>query len=245
MSFTVVIGGRGSLGVEVVKALIQVGYQVIVVDKAGQPSNTVTNNPCDWYADLLDIDSTVSTLQQIAHSYMPIRTIVYCAGILERNISFDATPLASLLDIINVNLSGAICTCHTLIPFLKQAGGGSIILIASITAFTGSHAAPTYAVSKAGLLTLAKSLAKQYGRFNIRVNCISPGSISASSLLMNSRGYSLTPEEAIGIIARSPLARLVTAEEVANAVLFLCSEGAKSITGTNLVIDGGESLGIS
>jgi NAD(P)-dependent dehydrogenase (short-subunit alcohol dehydrogenase family) len=123
---------------------------------------------------------------------------------------------------------------------MKKQGAGVIINISSIGALRGAPYYPVYSATKAALIGLTKSLAQQLGPHRIRVNCICPGSIGGTQLLIRSRGYGLSYEERLNLLKRIPLRRSGRPEEIASLVLFLASEDAAFLNGAVIVIDGGE-----
>lgn len=139
-----------------------------------------------------------------------------------------------------VNLRAPLITAKYLTPSMKARGGGVIINISSIAGLRGSGVDPAYAAMKAGLLGLTRSLSRQYGPFGIRSVAICPGSVRGTPFLARSRGYDLTRDEAIGLLQRLPLRRMVAPEDVANLIAFLVSPLAASITGVAVTIDAGE-----
>lgn len=241
MKYAIVIGGSGSIGASIVRALGEAGYRTTVLDKQPLPIALEALAGC-IEVDLRDPQASWAAVDAACREFEGLDVLVYCAGVLGPTCPFEAAPLEELYDVVSVNLSGAVACVHAAVPYLKQRGGGSIVFVASIAGELGSYAAPVYGATKAGLVGLAKGLAKQLGRYKIRVNCVSPGSVSGTQLLVSARGFPLTRTESLAIAARLPLAQLTSAEDVAQGVLYLCGPGARSITGINLVIDAGESL---
>jgi NAD(P)-dependent dehydrogenase (short-subunit alcohol dehydrogenase family) len=237
----IVTGGSGSIGAVVVRALAGTAYWVHVLDKHPLPADLGSLAGLTA-VDLRDPAACWAAVDAACRKLGSMEVLVYCAGVLGPTCEIEAAPLEELYEVIAVNLTGAVACVHSVVPHLKAHGGGSIVFVASISAELGSNAAPVYGAAKAGLVGLAKGLARQLGRHRIRVNCISPGSVAGTRLLANNRGYPLTRAESLTITARLPLARLTSAEDVAQGVLYLCGPGGSSITGTNLVIDAGESL---
>jgi len=136
--------------------------------------------------------------------------------------------------ILDVNLKGVFLCCKYAIPAMKKSGGGSIVNIASTAAFVGGSVSCVYPASKAGVVALSKSTALRYAHNNIRVNCVCPGHVDTALT------YTLKdPEVKAALIRKYPLGRLGAPEEIANAVLFLASDEASFITGTELIVDGG------
>lgn len=242
----VVTGGSGGIGRIIVETLLGVGSRVAVIDPAPLPAYANLNHSANT---LLPVQASVSdpaqvrdaVVQTIEH-FHKIDILIHCAGILGPLGPLEDLPDEAVHDVLAVNLAGAIYISKTVLPHMKQHGHGSIIFISSISAHIGSAPAPVYAAAKAGLIALAQSLAKQAGRHRIRANCISPGSVSDGALLKNTRGFGLTSTETLGLLARLPLAQMIQARDVAQAVLFLCSDQAHLITGVNLTVDAGESF---
>ncbi len=136
--------------------------------------------------------------------------------------------------ILDVNLKGVFLCCKYAIPAMKKSGGGSVVNIASTAAFVGGSVSCVYPASKAGVVALSKSTALRYAHNNIRVNCVCPGHVDTALT------YTLKdPKVKAALIRKYPLGRLGAPEEIANAVLFLASDEASFITGTELIVDGG------
>jgi NAD(P)-dependent dehydrogenase (short-subunit alcohol dehydrogenase family) len=135
-----------------------------------------------------------------------------------------------------VNLTGVFLVCKYGIPKLKAAGGGSIVIVASQLGQVVVPRRPAYVTTKAALIQLARSMALDHAKDNIRVNTISPGAIETQRLLRR-----LKTIEAVraALVPLHPLGRLGRPEEIANGALFLASDEASFMTGADLVIDGG------
>ncbi len=134
---------------------------------------------------------------------------------------------------LSVNLKSAFYLCGAVAkPMMKQRSG-SIVLVSSIVGLTGNPGQAAYAASKAGLLGLAKSLAKELGSRNIRVNAVAPG------LIETAMTEKMTGEVREYLLNQAALGRPGKPEDVSGAVTFLCSEAAGYITGQTLVVDGG------
>jgi 3-oxoacyl-[acyl-carrier protein] reductase len=134
---------------------------------------------------------------------------------------------------LDVNLKAAFYLVAAVArPMMKQRGG-SIVLVSSIVALSGNAGQAAYAASKAGLLGLAKSVAKELGSRNVRVNAVAPGLIDTAMT------ESMSPQTRAHYIATIPLGRAGTADEVSGVVTFLCSDAARYVTGQTIVVDGG------
>jgi len=138
--------------------------------------------------------------------------------------------------ILDVNLRGTLICSQAVIPHMIAQGGGSIVCISSVSAQRGGgiFGGPHYSAAKAGVLGLAKAMAREFGAQQIRVNSITPGLISTDIT-----AGKLSDEQEAGVRAGIPLGRLGRAEDVANAVLYLASDLSSYLTGVTLDVNGG------
>jgi NAD(P)-dependent dehydrogenase (short-subunit alcohol dehydrogenase family) len=146
-----------------------------------------------------------------------------------------------------INLDGVFLSIKHAIPALKKQGGGSIVLMSSIAGLRGAPGLAAYSATKGGVRLLAKSVALEHAADNIRCNSVHPGIIATPiwekipTGASNRRNAPIDPRErAAGVV---PLPRVGEAQDIANGVLFLCSEAANYMTGQELVIDGGMTAG--
>lgn len=243
----VVTGGSGSIGQVIVEALALAGSRVTVLDaiapEATAPSSATyadrVHHRCVNVADPAEVETV---MRSIIKHFQKIDILVHCAGVLGPIGPLESASWPALEEAIAVNLHGAVLCSRGVLPYMKQQGHGCIVFIASIAALIGSAPAPVYAAAKAGLVGLARGLAGQVGRHRIRVNCVSPGSVAGTKLMVKARGHPPTAVEVAGLLAQLPLAETVRAQDVADAVLFLCGEQSHAITGANLIVDAGETL---
>jgi NAD(P)-dependent dehydrogenase (short-subunit alcohol dehydrogenase family) len=158
------------------------------------------------------------------------------SGLLAPNVAPVEYPEALFDQVIGINLKGVwLCLRQEVPPMLAQ-GRGAIVNTASIMGLVGSGGAGAYVASKHGVIGLTKSWALSYAAQGIRINAVCPGYIDTP---MVQRGVALVPGLEQQVVARHPLGRLGTAEEVADAVIWLCSDAASFVTGHALVMDGG------
>jgi len=150
----------------------------------------------------------------------------------------DTTP-AQWDRVLGTNLTGCFLLARAAIPRLIEAGGGSIVLTASQLAFVGAERFAAYAASKGGVLNLARALALDHARDNIRVNALCPGAVETPLLLRQFRDQDGPQGRLADLAALHPIGRLGRPEEIAAAALFLTSDEASFVTGSALVVDGG------
>ncbi|QSO46576.1 SDR family NAD(P)-dependent oxidoreductase [Alicyclobacillus mengziensis] len=181
-----------------------------------------STNPKQWHQV---VENAVSTFGRID-------VLVNNAGVTSRT-----GVLETLLDewdrVMDVNAKSVLLGMQSVLPYMKQRGGGAIVNVSSIYALVGSGASAAYQASKAAVHLLTKTAAVEYARDNIRINSVHPGIIDTPMIAnMSTDRYNI-------LVSGTPMGRLGRAEEVARGVVFLASDDASYITGTELVIDGG------
>lgn len=143
---------------------------------------------------------------------------------------------------LDVNLKSMYLMCHAAVPIMRQQGGGTIVNMSSIAGPTGVANRGAYSVSKAGVIGLTKSLAMDFVKDGIRVNCICPATVDTPSLRQRIAD-SPDPEEARRtFVARQPMGRIGTPQEIAAMALFLASDDSRYMTGQAIIMDGGMKL---
>jgi len=141
--------------------------------------------------------------------------------------------------LMSVNVKAAFFAIKHVVPHMRRSGGGAILNTGSIASFTGQLGTPVYSASKGAIALLTKSLALDYGRDRIRVNCLCPG-ITDTPMLREHLGHGAEGETRIrGRLARVPLGEILQPEDVARAALYLVSDDSAGITGVMHVVDGG------
>jgi len=141
-----------------------------------------------------------------------------------------------------INLKSMYLFCHAAVPLFKKQGGGVILNTASATALRAVVDRACYTASKAAVVGLTKSMAIDYVKDNIRVNCLCPGTIDTPSLAQRIAAFPDPVEARKNFVARQPMGRFGTAEEIAAAALYLVSDEAAFITGVAFPVDGGFSI---
>jgi NAD(P)-dependent dehydrogenase (short-subunit alcohol dehydrogenase family) len=194
-------------------------------------------------ADMLSVADIERLIKQAVAAYGRLDIFWHNAGIVGpdnvENITEEVYD-----DTLAVHLKAAAFGAKFAVPRIRRAGGGSILFTSSVAGLKQASYSMTYSLAKTGLVMLARKLAVDLARDNIRVNCICPGRVETemrvSIARQKAKELGISPEEwAKKDISRIPLGRYVTEDEVANAALFLVSDKAASITGVALPIDGG------
>jgi len=229
-------GAGGTIGTSIAAQYLALGGSVVFADASGQAADTA-RAACDPTGahslsvaqDVTDPAATEAAFAAAAARFGGIDHCVAAAGIY-RSAGFADMTAGAWRETMAINLDGVFNTCRAAIPHLRA--GGAIVTLASVAGQRGSHSHAHYAAAKAGVLGLTRSLALELAP-TIRVNAVSPGPIEGpmAQHLLDARG----PQ----IVAQTPLGRIGRPEEVASAVLFLCSDWASFITGESLQINGG------
>lgn len=197
--------------------------------------------------NVTEADQWAAAVAAAEENFGKLTTLCNIAGANFR-VSFDEQTEEMWHTIMEVALTGSFLGIKAAVPAMRRAGNGSIINIGSI-ATTRAGMNPGYSTSKVGILGLTRSAASAYAGDNIRCNLVSPGHVD-TPFIRGSSTYSPNdwstsidnPDNLNARLARTPMKRLVQPEEVAYAFLFLASDEAGVVTGTNLRVDGGASL---
>ncbi len=188
--------------------------------------------------DIGDSGAVADAFSRLASELGPIDILVNNAG-FSSHPTFARTDPQSWPHEVNGNLNGAYYCAHAVLDGMKAKGGGSIIAIGSVNGL-GALGDPAYSAAKAGMISLTKSLAVEYGRFNIRSNIVLPGTVR-TPLWERRAAKDTTVLETLR--KWYPLGRIVDPDDVARAVAFLASDAAAAITGVALPVDCGLSAG--
>lgn len=184
--------------------------------------------------DVTSEDDWINAVRTIIDKEGKIDVLVNNAGILKRS-PLEQTSVADLQDMLNVNLIGVMMGMKTVIPYMRQQHKGSIVNNVSISSFAPIKHSSAYAATKSAVVSMSKTAAIELGDAGIRVNMIHPGGIETS---MTTNG-DYTKEQYNSV----PLGRIGQPSEVAKAVSFLASDDSSYCTGTEIVVDGGLTLG--
>ena len=233
--------GRG-IGAAIARELARDGCDVALVDKATAAAETVAGEirRLGRRAIVLDADVTSFTAAGAcvgaAVAELGRLDLLVCnAGISRDAVVWKMTEEA-WDEVIAVNLKGCFNYCRAVAPIFRAQRRGRIVTIASINALRGKAGQVNYAASKAGVVALTRTLARELGRSGVTANCVAPG------MVRTAMSDALPPHILDGAIAESALGRIGEPEDVAHAVAFLCSDRARHITGAVLQVDGGQFM---
>jgi 2-hydroxycyclohexanecarboxyl-CoA dehydrogenase len=239
----VVTGGGSGMGEATCHELGRRGHRVAVVDVNADAALRVTDElrrdgvtALAVTADVSDRPAVEAAFEAIRTGLGPVSVLVTCAGLFGF-AKFADISLESWTRMIDVNLTGTFHCCQVALPDMVNAGWGRIVMISSSSAQRGSPFAAHYAASKGALLTLTKSLAREYATCGITVNNIPPSGIETPMQHQSqAAGFLPSNEQMAGNI---PVGHLGTGADIAAAVGFLCSPEAGFITGQTLGVNGG------
>jgi NAD(P)-dependent dehydrogenase (short-subunit alcohol dehydrogenase family) len=188
--------------------------------------------------DIADADAVARAFAVVSASLGPVAILINNAG-FSAHPTFARTDPAGWQEDVSGNLNGAYHCAYAVLPSMKDNGGGSIVNIGSVNGL-GALGDPAYSAAKAGMISLTRSLALEYGRFGIRANIVLPGTVRTP--LWEQRAKK-DPKVLATLTRWYPLGRIVEPLDVARAVAFLASDAASAITGAALPVDCGLSAG--
>lgn len=224
-----ITGGAGGIGVAIARRLASDGARVFSLDL--ESTEAAEAIPCDMRNE----DSIVSAFARVAQLAGRLDILVHAAGVSRDAVVWKlATEDWDLVQ--SVNLRGGFLAMRVAIPMMREAGGGRIVLVGSINGSRGKFGLSAYAASKAGLTGLAKSAAREAGRFGVTINVVEPGMVRTSMT-------EALPEEIRAAALRETLLGAMTEpDDIAAAIAFLSGPGGRRITGQVLRVDAGQYL---
>ena len=246
-----ITGGGSGIGASIAKRFVAEGAKVVITGRrkdaladtvAALPEGTVL----PFAGDVSSPDDAKAMVEATVKFGGKIDVLVNNAGI-DPSGTVVNIPIEQFQRVIETNLYGPFYMMKFTIPHMIEAGGGSIVNIASLAALRRIPAMPAYCASKSGLIGLSESVALDYGKDNIRCNVVAPGATS-TAMLLNSMGSlakarSASADEALLYLTRfNPIPRPASPDDITGAVLFFASDDAAFITGTVLPVDSGACI---
>jgi NAD(P)-dependent dehydrogenase (short-subunit alcohol dehydrogenase family) len=228
-----VTGGNRGIGLAIARAFAANGDKVAVTHRSSGPPEGIFGVSCD----VTSADEVDAAFTAVEAQHGPVEVLVANAGITDDTLLLRMSE-ASFTKVVDANLTGAYRVAKRAAgPMLKQRRG-RMIFVSSVVALVGAPGQANYAASKAGLIGLARSIARELGSRSITANVIAPGFIDTDMTA------ELTEARRAEILANVPLKRYGTVDEIAGAALYLASDAGAYVSGVVLPIDGGLGMGI-
>jgi len=227
-----VTGGNRGIGLAIARAFTDAGDDVAVTSRSGQAPDGLFAVACE----VTDPASVEEAFTAVEARNGPVEVLVANAGITHDTLLLRMSE-QDWSTVLDTNLGGAFRVAKRASKSMLRARRGRLIFVSSVVGLTGSAGQANYAASKAGLVGLARSLARELGSRSITANVVAPGFVDTDMTAV------LTPERRDEIVAQVPLGRYASTQEVAGVVRFLASPEAAYITGAVIPVDGGLGMG--
>ena len=227
-----VTGGNRGIGLAIARAFTDAGDDVAVTSRSGQAPDGLFAVACE----VTDPASVEEAFTAVEARNGPVEVLVANAGITHDTLLLRMSE-QDWSTVLDTNLGGAFRVAKRATKSMLRARRGRLIFVSSVVALTGSAGQANYAASKAGLVGLARSLARELGSRSITANVVAPGFVDTDMTAV------LAQERRDEIVAQVPLGRYASTEEVAGVVRFLASPEAAYITGAVIPVDGGLGMG--
>jgi NAD(P)-dependent dehydrogenase (short-subunit alcohol dehydrogenase family) len=232
----VVTGGTGGLGRAIVSRLVADGMRVVAADVHPGPGEIGAQQGLTAAVDVTDVQSVAALIASVRDRWGPVAVLVNNAGIAGPTAAVQSYPTHEWRRVLDVNLTGAFHCMQACLPDMVNAGYGRIVNIASIAGKDGNPWMSAYSASKAGLIALTKSAAKEIATTGVLINCV------VSGVMESGLTEAATDEERRLFLSRVPMGRMGRAEELAELVSWLSSERCSFSTGAAYDLSGGRAV---
>lgn len=227
-----VTGGNRGIGLAIARAFQALGDRVAVTYRSDPPGDGLLCVKCD-VTSTAEVDAAVATVER---ELGPVEVLVANAGITKDGL-FVRMSEEAFASVIDANLTGSFRVAKRCATTMLRQRKGRIVFISSVVAYFGVPGQANYAASKAGLIGMARSMAKELASRNITVNVVTPGGVDTDMVA------AMSEQMRSGLVASTPIGRLSTPDEIAHAVTFLAAPQSAAITGAVLPVDGGLAMG--
>jgi 3-oxoacyl-[acyl-carrier protein] reductase len=235
----VITGGATGLGFAITQRMLASGASVTLWDRDPQAleraCNALGNGARGVLVDVADYSQVEAALAQTLQATSQIDMLVNSAGITGPNTPLWDYPVTEWERVMQVNLNGVFHVCKAVVPVMRSQDYGRIVNIASVAGKEGNPNASAYSASKAAVIGLTKSLAKELAQTGIRVNCVTPAAVQTPIF------EQMKPEHIAYMLGKIPMGRFGTTDEVASMVCWLCTQECSFSTGAVFDLSGGRS----
>ena len=238
----IVTGGASGIGAACVRMLVERGARVAALDRAFDglglpraPEGVGNRDGLALRVDVASAQSVDAAFGDVLGRFGSLDGVVHCAGITRDGVIWKLSD-EDWATVLSVNLTGTFNVLRAAAPFLRARNQGSIVAVSSINGLRGKFGQANYAASKAGVVGLVKTAARELGGFGIRVNAVAPG-------LVRTPMTTALPDEVVKkALDEAVLKRTCEPEDVGATVLFLLSDLARHVTGQTIRVDGGQYM---
>jgi len=231
----IITGGSRGIGLSILKKFYENEAKILTIGSNLENLKKIQNDYPNIEIEQLNLknlNEVKDCFSKLIDKLGGLDLLINNAGITKDNLTLRMKE-EEWTDVININLSSVFISCQQAIKFMIKNKSGNIINITSVVGHTGNPGQANYTASKAGVVAMTKSLAKEYAKKNIRVNCISPGFIETDMT------NELKEEYKLELMKNIPINRLGKGDDIANAALFLGSDASSYITGETIHVNGG------
>ncbi|MFD2612471.1 SDR family NAD(P)-dependent oxidoreductase [Paenibacillus gansuensis] len=243
----VVTGGSKGIGRAILEQFLRYGAKCVMADvdeqgeqladQLGKEGYEVTFRQCD----VSKAEQVKKLIETVEGDFGGVDVLINNAGIFPR-ADLQNTDEAFWEKVLGINLKGTYLMCQAVVPGMIRRQGGSIVNIGSLHSTMGEESTMAYAVSKGGVVTLTRNLARALSKHRIRVNCIQPGWVASEGEVARWESSGLDSRSIQEYSSRIPLGGMQTGHDIACAAAFMASDLAGQVTGQILAVDGGLSL---
>lgn len=227
-----VTGGSRGIGLAIARAFADAGDKVAVTYRTGEPPEGMFGARCD----VTDAEQVDRAFTEVEAQHGPVQVLVANAGVTRDTLLMRMSE-DDFASVVDTNLAGAYRVARRAATGMLRARSGRMVFISSVVGLTGSAGQANYASSKAGLVGLARSIARELGSRGITANVVAPGFVETDMTMQ------LDDKRRAEILGQVPLGRYASVDEVAGVVRFLAGDAAAYITGAVIPVDGGLGMG--
>ncbi len=248
----VITGAAAGIGRATALRFAEAGAQIAAWDVSAQTAPQLESavrwagGECQFQAvDVTNAKAVESAAEAVVEKWGRIDVLINNAGIVRdaQLVKWNGGSPESIMSediwdaVIGVNLKGVFLVTRAIVPYMIKGGGGVILSAASVVGLLGNFGQTNYVASKAGVIGMTRTWARELGKYKIRVNAVAPGFIATDMV------RAMPPKVLEAMVARTPMGRAGTPEDVANTYFWLASEQASFIHGTVISVDGGVVIG--